>query len=89
MERPRRQLRGTFSAVGVAARRHDRTADCMRPLLSAEHPARSCRFPLYFSPPRPSGDKEALQHRANTTALGHRNTALSGGGNVTRPHQAA
>ena len=64
----------------------DQTADS--PLLCdrccpRSHSARSCRFPLYFTSPRPSGDTEALQYRPlqhRVKSLRINATALSGGG---------
>ena len=76
-----------ISPVGVAACRHDQTACrqllCDRCCLRGSHSARSCRFPLCFTSPRPSGDTEALQYRPlqhRVKSLRLNATTLSGGG---------
>ena len=76
-----------ISPVGVAACRHDQTACrqllCDRCCLRGSHSARSCRFPLCFTSPRPSGDTEALQYRPlqhRVKSLRLYATAMSDGG---------
>ena len=76
-----------ISPVGVAACRHDQTACrqllCDRCCLRGSHSARSCRFPICFTSPRPSGDTEALQYRPlqhRVKSLRLNATTLSGGG---------